>query len=74
MGQCQQFFRDNRVEGVLNQCSIAEYPPSVGIKDHVENVLLSNVIVIVNLLAMVAMQFLPWDDRGGERARILLER
>ena len=74
MGQCQQFLRDNGIDEVLNQCSIADYPPSVGIKDHVENFLLGKVVVIVNLLATVPMQFSPSDDGGGERATILLER
>ena len=46
----------------------------MGIKDHVENFLLGKVVVIVNLLATVPMQFSPSDDGGGERATILLER
>ena len=74
MGQCQQFLRDNGIDEVLNQCSIADYPPSVGIKDHVENFLLGKVVVIVNLLATVPMQFSPSDDGAAERATILLER
>ena len=74
MGQCQRFLRDNGIDEVLNQCSIADYPPSVGIKDHGENFLLGKVVVIVNLLATVPVQFSLLDDRGGERATILLER
>ena len=62
MGQCQQLLRDNGIDEVLNQCSIADYPPSVGIKDHVENFLLGKVVVIVNLPATVPMQFSPSDD------------
>ena len=46
----------------------------MGIKDHVENFLLCKVVVTVNLLATVRMQFSPSDDGGGDRDTILLER
>ena len=74
MGQCEHFLRDNGIDEVLNKCSSADYPPSVNMKDHVENFLLGKVVVIVNLLATVPMQFSLLDDAGGERATILFER
>ena len=36
MKNCQDLLRVNDIDSVLNQCTVAEYPPSVGVIDHVE--------------------------------------
>ena len=74
MENCQDLLRVNDIVSVLNQCTVADYPPSVGVIDHVENFLLGKVVVMVNLLSTVPMQFTPTEPTGGDRVDILLER
>ena len=73
MENCQDLLRVNDIDSVLNQCTVADYPPSVGVIDHVENFLLGKVVVMANLLSTVPMQFTPTEPTGGDRVDILLE-
>ena len=68
----QQLLRENDTEEILNQCTIAEYPPGVGVSDHLENFMLGKVVVTLHLLCTVPMVLVP--KAGGEPTTILLER
>ena len=68
----QQLLRENDIEDVLNQCTIADYPLGVGVSDHLENFMLGKVVVTLHLLCTVPMVLVP--KAGGEPTTILLER
>ena len=53
---------------------MADYPPCIGVINHVERFLLGKVVVIANLLSTVPMQFTPTEPTGGDRVDISLER
>ena len=74
MENCQDLLRVNDIDSVLNQCTVADYPPSVGVIDHVGNFLLGKVVVMANLPSTVPMQFTPTEPTGGDRVDILFER
>ena len=68
----QQLLRENDIEVILNRCTIADYPPGVGVSDHLENFMLGKVVVTLHLLCTVPMVLVP--KAGGEPTTILLER
>ena len=68
----QQLLRENDIEEILNQCTIADYPPGVGVSDHLENFMLGKVVVTLHLLCTVPMVLVP--KAGGEPTTMLLER
>ena len=74
MENCEDVLRVNDIDSVLNQCTVADYPPSVGVINQVENFLLGKVVVMANLLSVVPMQFTPTEPTEGDRVVILLER
>ena len=68
----QQLLRENDIEDVLNQCTMADYPPGVGVSDHLEHFMLGKVVVTLHLLCTMPMVLVP--KAGGEPTTILLER
>ena len=68
----QQLLNENDVNEEINQCTVADYPPAVGITEHLENFMLGKVVVTANLLISVPMHFVHKD--GGDRTTIILER
>ena len=74
MENCQELLRIHDVDPILNQCTVAGYPSSVGVMDHVEHFTLGKVLVMANLLSTVPMQFTPTEPAGRHRVILLLER
>ena len=74
MENCQELLRIHDIDSILNQCTVTDYPPTVGVIDHVENLMLGKVIVMANLLSTVPMQFTPTEPAGGDGVIVLLER
>ena len=68
----QQLLRENDTEDVLNQCTIADYPPGVGVSDHLENFMSGKIVVTLHLLCTVPMVLVL--KAGGEPTTILLEQ
>ena len=68
----QQLLKENDIEEPINQCTIADYPPGVGVGEHFENFMLGKVVVTLHLLSTVPMTLAPKDK--GEPTTVLLER
>ena len=68
----QQFLKENDIEEPINQCSIADCPPGVGVGEHFENFMLGKVVVTLHLLSTVPMILTPKEK--GQPTTILLER
>ena len=68
----QQLLEENDIEDTINQCTIADYLPGVGVREHFENFMLGKVVVTLHLLSTVPMTLATKDK--GEPTTVLLER